>query len=120
MTNKQRVKKTKFKAAIFDLDGVITRTEKIHCAAWERTFNDFLRTLHKDFQKPFDKEEYVKYVDGKPRYEGVEGFLRSRGIELPFGNPNDEPGFHSVCAIGNQKNKEFQRFHLINQINCKL
>jgi HAD superfamily hydrolase (TIGR01509 family) len=103
-----------FDAVIFDLDGVITNTAAIHSAAWKQTFNEFLRDYarHKPIPcREFDHEkDYLPYVDGKPRYRGVESFLASRGISLPYGNPTDAPGFATVCGVGNHKNALFAQF----------
>ena len=100
------------KGAIFDLDGVVTQTAKTHFSAWKKTFDDFLekRTQGdgKDF-RPFTYErDYLPYVDGKPRYKGVQSFLESRDIELPYGEPEDGPGYGTVCAVGNRKNAMFR------------
>jgi beta-phosphoglucomutase family hydrolase len=95
-------------ACLFDLDGVLTQTAKVHAAAWKETFDEFLR--HHAEQTggefvPFDKVgDYDEYVDGKPRYDGVKSFLESRGIELPQGSPRDAPGEATIDAIGNRKN----------------
>jgi beta-phosphoglucomutase family hydrolase len=76
-------------AAIFDMDGVITRTARLHATAWKETFDDLLRRRAAEDQschscQPFDaRAEYLKYVDGKPRREGVRSFLEARGIALP-------------------------------------
>lgn len=96
-------------ACLFDLDGVLTPTAKIHAQAWKETFDAFL--AHRGEQSgetpdPFDlAHDYDEYVDGKPRYEGVQSFLESRGIELPRGTPEDAPGENTVDAIGNAKNE---------------
>ena len=100
-----------FDAAVFDLDGVITKTAKIHTAAWTETFNHFLK-LHADkhglsFKEFRYKDDYLPYVDGKPRYKGVQSFLDSRGIELPYGDPSDHPNLDTICGLGNLKNKQF-------------
>jgi len=99
------------KAIIFDLDGVITRTASVHAQAWKQTFDEYLEVRRKNGDStytPFDiKEDYRKYVDGKPRYEGVKSFLQTRGIILPYGNPDSEPGWDTICAIGNRKNDIF-------------
>ena len=82
-----------FQAAIFDLDGVMTRTARVHAEAWKRLFDDFLRARSErtgEPFRPFDAAgDYLRYVDGKPRFEGVASFLESRGIELPWGEPGD-------------------------------
>ena len=95
-------------ACLFDLDGVLTQTAKVHDRAWKQTFDEYLRARAEktggEF-KAFDPEEdYDEYVDGKPRYDGVRSFLQSRGIELPEGTANDPPDAETVCGIGNRKN----------------
>jgi beta-phosphoglucomutase family hydrolase len=93
---------------LFDLDGVLTPTAEVHAKAWKQTFDAFL--AHRAHQSgeslaPFDADaDYDEYVDGKPRYEGVQSFLRSRGIDLPQGDPDDPPGQDTIDAIGNRKN----------------
>lgn len=101
-----------YAAYIFDLDGVITRTALVHAAAWKEMFDEFLRRWSirtgKE-QAPFDEEaDYRQYVDGKPRYQGVESFLTSRGITLPAGDPGEAPGWDTVAGLGNSKNLVFQ------------
>ena len=104
--------RTRFDAAIFDLDGVITRTAAQHARAWKQMFDAFLRRRGvRDGRDhaPFDIEgDYRRYVDGKPRYDGVASFLGSRGIELPRGEPSDPPDAHTVCGLGNRKNDLFR------------
>lgn len=88
---------------IFDLDGVITDTASIHAEAWKEMFDEFLE--HREGQSGFSIEkDYFPYIDGIPRYEGVQRFLEARGIELPFGKPEDEPSKETVCGLGNKKN----------------
>ncbi|NGX43441.1 MAG: putative glycosyl hydrolase [Chlamydiae bacterium] len=101
----------KHHAVIFDLDGVITKTASVHATAWKRLFDEFLKN-HADTEghpfEPFDPEaDYLKYVDGKPRYEGIESFLKSREIEIPLGDPDDPPEQQTICGMGNKKNKMF-------------
>jgi HAD superfamily hydrolase (TIGR01509 family) len=100
-----------FDAVIFDLDGVITQTALVHSAAWKKMFDDFLQFYAKkqgsEFNEFTHKDDYLPFVDGKPRYKGVADFLASRGIELPEGTPDDAPGFDTVCALGNKKNDAF-------------
>jgi beta-phosphoglucomutase family hydrolase len=93
---------------LFDLDGVLTKTAKVHAAAWKETFDEY---LHKradrgdgEFKEFDDVSDYDEYVDGKPRYDGVQSFLQSRGIDLPWGDPGDPPDKETVCGIGNRKN----------------
>lgn len=94
-----------YDAALFDLDGVITPTAEVHEMAWGRMFTDFLAG-HPDADTYTDAD-YFAYVDGKPRYEGVRSFLESRGIDLPYGDPSDDPAAETVCALGNRKNDYF-------------
>lgn len=99
-----------FDAVVLDLDGVITRTAEVHAAAWKTMFDDFLagRAGPDGEYRPFDIDtDYAEHVDGKPRYDGVRDFLRSRGIELPDGDPDDPPGAETVCGLGNRKNRLF-------------
>ena len=112
------VTRDRFDAVLFDLDGVLTSTAAIHAEAWRRMFDDFLaRRLASDGAtgdverlRPFDIDcDYKRYVDGKPRYEGVKSFLASRGIELPWGDPAEAPGEASVCALGNRKDAMVKR-----------
>lgn len=96
-----------FDAVLFDLDGVLTDTARIHAAAWKRMFDAYLRkrsTARKEKFEAFDPErDYLRYVDGKERYSGVASFLESRGIDIPRGTPNDGPEEESVCGLGNRK-----------------
>jgi trehalose 6-phosphate phosphatase len=100
----------KFDAVLFDLDGVITDTARVHSSAWKRMFDDYLRsraaeTGEKDVEL-FDPEaDYLAYVDGKPRYEGVQTFLMARGIDLPWGDPSDAPERNTICGLGNRKDR---------------
>jgi len=101
----------KFEAVIFDLDGVITKTALVHSAAWKKMFDDYLLKREKregeKFQEFSHEKDYLPYVDGKPRYKGVESFLQSRGIDIPYGDPSDTPEAETVCGLGNMKNKAF-------------
>ena len=100
-----------FEAAIFDLDGVLTRTASVHAAAWKQTFDGYLGELARRSGMPFREfalgADYLAYVDGRPRYRGVEAFLESRGIRLPPGSPEDSPEQETVCGLGNRKNQLF-------------
>jgi beta-phosphoglucomutase family hydrolase len=97
------------RACLFDLDGVLTETAKVHAAAWKEMFDQFLRARASKAGEqfvPFDqKDDYDAYVDGKPRYDGVRSFLASRRIELPEGKPDDPPSAETVCGLGNRKNE---------------
>ncbi len=100
-----------YEAVLFDLDGVVTNTATVHAKAWKQLFDDFLEERADREGRPFEPfrtdVDYPRYVDGKPRYDGVESFLRSRDIELPRGNPDDPPGEETVCGLGNRKNELF-------------
>ncbi len=92
---------------LFDLDGVLTQTAKVHYAAWKQMFDEYLRQRAQKAGEGFEEfsqDDYDQYVDGKPRYEGVQSFLESRGIDLPRGNPDDPPGAETVDGLGNRKN----------------
>lgn len=91
-------------ALLFDLDGVLTQTAKVHADAWKATFDAFLRSRPGTFV-PFDRvRDYDEYVDGKPREDGVRSFLASRGIELPEGSPDDPVDAQTIQGVGNDKN----------------
>jgi beta-phosphoglucomutase family hydrolase len=92
------------RACLFDLDGVLTRTATVHFAAWKRTFDEFLAE-HEPGSEPFSQLDYNRYVDGKHRADGVRGFLASRGITLPEGNPGDPPEAATVQGIATRKNQ---------------
>jgi beta-phosphoglucomutase family hydrolase len=100
-----------YDAVLFDLDGVLTKTASVHAAAWKRLFDGFLEQRAADVGEPFVPfdidADYRRYADGKPRYDGVEAFLKSRGIALPLGTPDDGPGAQSVRALGNLKDHYF-------------
>ncbi len=98
----------KFDAVIFDMDGVLTATASVHASSWKRAFDQYLRLRSARSDNPFipfDIEtDYKSFVDGKLRNDGVESFLESRGIEIPYGNPSDAPETETICGIGNLKN----------------
>jgi beta-phosphoglucomutase family hydrolase len=100
-----------FDAVIFDLDGVITQTALVHSAAWKKMFDDFMKAWSAKNNTPFrefdHERDYLPYVDGKPRYKGVQSFLEHRGIGIPFGDPSDAPEKETVCGLGNRKNQVF-------------
>ena len=95
-------------ACLFDLDGVLTRTATVHAAAWKEMFDAYLReraTRTGEAFRPFGIDtDYVRYVDGKLRQDGVRAFLASRGIRLPEGSPDDPPTAETVHGLGNRKN----------------
>jgi hypothetical protein len=96
---------------LFDLDGVLARTASVHAAAWKRLFDGFLARRAADTGEAFIAfdidADYRRYVDGKPRYDGVVAFLASRGIAVPCGTPEDGPGTHTMHALGNLKDQYF-------------
>jgi len=98
----------RYDAFLFDLDGVLTATAGVHAAAWKKTFDEYLKKRSGQTGEPFvpfdTSSDYKPYVDGKLRYDGVQSFLESRGIDLPWGDPSDSPGVETVCGIGNRKN----------------
>jgi beta-phosphoglucomutase family hydrolase len=97
---------SRFQAVLFDLDGVLTDTASIHAAAWKEAFDGFLRRRDGEVFTPFDAtSDYLQHVDGRPRFEGVDTFLRARGINLLWGKPDDPPGDDTVCGVGNLKNE---------------
>ena len=126
---KATIEKSRYDAVIFDLDGVVTQTAAVHAAAWKRLFDAYLAERAAragtgpggagdpasgaaagapDPLRPFDLDaDYARYVDGKPRYNGVRDFLASRGIELPWGDPDDPAERETVCGLGNRKNVFF-------------
>jgi beta-phosphoglucomutase family hydrolase len=96
-------------ALLFDLDGVLTQTAKVHAAAWKQTFDEYLKRRADARGEPFvpfdEVADYDEYVDGKPRNDGVRSFLQSRGIELPEGSDDDPPDAETIHGIGNRKNE---------------
>ena len=106
-----RVNWSNLEAFIFDMDGVITNTANIHAAAWKQMFDEYLGKRSSELGEPFSAfdadVDYHRYVDGKPRYDGVKSFLDSRGISLPLGSPDDTPDKETVCGLGNRKNGYF-------------
>jgi beta-phosphoglucomutase family hydrolase len=96
-------------ACLFDLDGVLTQTAKVHAAAWKTTFDEFLRRRAQERDERFREfdavRDYDEHVDGKPRYEGVRSFLDSRNIDLPQGAPSDPPQADTIDGLGNRKNE---------------
>lgn len=96
------------KACLFDLDGVLTQTAKVHAVAWKQMFDDYLAERAEreagEFV-PFDgRHDYDEYVDGKPRADGVRSFLESRGIHLDEGSPDDPPAAETIAGLGTRKN----------------
>jgi beta-phosphoglucomutase family hydrolase len=97
-----------YQAALLDMDGVITDTASIHAACWKTMFDQFLEKWSSQNAapfRPFDAADYSTHVDGKPRYQGVRDFLKSRSITLPDGTPMDPSSSETVCGLGNRKNE---------------
>jgi trehalose 6-phosphate phosphatase len=109
-----RLSKETCDGVIFDLDGVLTQTAKVHAKAWKILFDSYLeKRAARENQEyvPFDADkEYRTFVDGKPRHDGIESFLKSRGIDLPQGNPSDDLSKETIYGLGNKKNKIFNEF----------
>ena len=99
-------------ACLFDLDGVLTDTASVHTKAWKVMFDAFLQQHAEQTGEPFvpfdPVDDYLKYVDGKKREDGVRSFLASRGIELPDGDPDDTSDKDTVYGLGTRKNDAFQ------------
>jgi len=106
------INRENFDAVLFDLDGVLTDTVKVHAACWKRLFDEFLKghaqRTGQDFQ-PFDiGTDYNRYVDGKLRQEGTRSFLESRAIDLPLGRPDSPPEEESIWGLSNRKDNMVQ------------
>lgn len=98
-----------FDAVLFDMDGVLTDTAGLHAACWKTMLDEFLEqradAAGEPF-RPFDIDlDYGRYLDGKPRHEGIASFLEARGIELPYGNRQSPPDGTTICGLGNRKNE---------------
>lgn len=97
------------RGCLFDLDGVLTQTARVHAAAWQEMFDDFLRQWAQRTGQPFvpfdPVADYDKYVDGKPRADGTRSFLQSRGIDLPEGSDSDPPGAPTIAGLSGLKNQ---------------
>jgi beta-phosphoglucomutase family hydrolase len=107
--SKRAIRRAQYDAVLFDLDGVITDTASLHATCWKQMFDQYLRERAArlgEIFRPFDlSTDYRQYVDGKPRFDGVRDFLRSRGIMLPEGSPDDPPEADTVGGLGNRKNE---------------
>lgn len=97
-------------AVLFDLDGVLTSTAALHAAAWKSIFDDVLIEVARavDDKRPFSDEDYRRYVDGKPRADGVRSFLASRGIALEEGQADDAPSLLTVAGVAARKDALLQ------------
>lgn len=92
-------------AVLFDLDGVITPTAEVHMRAWATVFDQVLQ--ERGVTAPYTDADYFEHLDGRPRYDGVQALLASRGIDVPWGDPADADDADTVCGIGNRKNAVF-------------
>lgn len=100
-----------FDAAVFDLDGVVTFTARVHSAAWKQLFDEFLRRRAQLRHEPFDAftdADYRAYVDGRPRADGIRTFLAARGIRLPEGSPDDPSGTETIAGLARRKDELFR------------
>jgi beta-phosphoglucomutase family hydrolase len=105
-----------YDAVLFDLDGVLTPTADLHQQAWTTMFEQFLDEHEGPGHAPYTEADYLAYVDGRPRFDGVRTFLASRGIELPEGQRDEPPGHSTISALGNRKNAVFQELLRTNGI----
>jgi beta-phosphoglucomutase family hydrolase len=98
---------TAYDAVLFDLDGVLTPTAEVHMHAWQSMFEELFAAW--GITPPYTERDYFDHLDGKKRYDGVASLLRSRDVEVPWGDPSDPPTADTVCGIGNRKNVVFER-----------
>lgn len=97
------------RACLFDLDGVLTRTAEVHRSAWRQTFDPFLRTTFGEGTPSFSDEDYLSYVDGRSRLDGVRAFVASRGVQLPEGEEDDPADAATVGGLARCKQDHFLR-----------
>lgn len=98
---------TAYDAVLFDLDGVLTPTAEVHMHAWQTMFTELFSAW--GIEPAYSAADYFEHLDGKKRYDGVASLLRSRDVEVPWGDPSDDPSADTVCGIGNRKNAVFER-----------
>lgn len=96
-----------YDAVLFDLDGVLTPTAEVHMHAWQTMFEELFAAW--EISPAYTERDYFDHLDGKKRYDGVAALLRSRDIEVPWGDASDAPSSDTVCGIGNRKNAVFER-----------
>ena len=117
MTSFPEITRERFDAVLFDMDGVLTATDKLHASAWKQMFDRFLKRraeAQRQVFVPFDMgRDYLQYVDGKPRFDGVQSFLASRGFDLAYGESTDAGTIETVCGLANQKDA------LVNQVMAR-
>lgn len=111
---------SQYKAAIFDMDGVVTRTATVHARAWKEMFDEFLQRYSEQHGEPFipfdEEDDYFTYVDGLPRHDGVRSFLEARGIELPEGAEGDPAQLDTIHGLGSRKDAMVQQVLLRNGV----
>jgi HAD superfamily hydrolase (TIGR01509 family) len=94
-------------ACVFELEGVLIGSATAHAAAWSETFDELIHArverTHGAFAPFNPRVDYVRYMHGRPRLEGVRAFLASRGIRLPEGTADDPPGAETVHGLANRK-----------------
>lgn len=102
-----------YDGVIFDLDGVVTKTAMAHALSWKEMFDEYLSLRQKrdgeQFKEFTYEHDYRLFVDGRPRYKGVENFLKSRGIHLPMGHKEDTVDQETIYGLGNEKDARFKR-----------
>src|SRR6516164_1317759 len=103
------ISRDRYDAVLFDLDGVITNTAKLHATCWKQMLDEYLQKRAAERGEPFRPfdlaTDYRLHLDGKPRFDGVRDFLASRGIKLPEGDSDDPPQAETVRGLGNRKNE---------------
>jgi beta-phosphoglucomutase-like phosphatase (HAD superfamily) len=111
--SKHAITRDRYDAVLCDLDGVLTNTARLHATCWKQMLDEYLKERagkRAEAFVPFDIDsDYRFYVDGKPRFDGVRDFLKSRGVHLPEGSPDDPPQAETVGGLGNRKNNLVNR-----------
>lgn len=107
VTSDQLPDLTTYDGVLFDLDGVLTPTAEVHMRAWQTMFTELFTEW--GITPAYETADYFRHLDGKKRYDGVASLLRSRDVEVPWGEPADDPSADTVCGIGNRKNAVFER-----------
>jgi beta-phosphoglucomutase family hydrolase len=101
---------SRFDAVLFDLDGVVTDTARVHATAWAQTFDAFLKRWSQEHDipfVPFTPGDYLSYVDGRPRTDAIRTFTAVRGVSLPEGEQSDGPERDTVHGLSARKNLAF-------------
>lgn len=103
------MEKSSVQAILFDLDGVLTPTADLHMAAWRRMFTEYFDARG---SRAYTDADYFRFLDGKPRGEGIASLLADRGISLaPGGEGNgadgDSADADTVVGLGERKNNYF-------------